>query len=815
MALILRGNLNRALTHAELDNNFTQLSIPEWSYASFEKDRFVYHTDSYGITTLYVCVTSHSKAVYKPSLDFKTTSGNKVLWKSVGDNASAGGAFGTFVLYDTSGNTTTVAAIDTDRFIKFSDSDTIAVEWTGSYFKFETIGGPRQFPNEVGMYQLGEKYRKQGQWFTVLDSIYGQGGMKWYTLDGGISNAYFSEIKFGGGSGGSYSGGTIGVAEDGSYADGILDDLTSSTPIGTAVDRFNEVIKNLAPQQPPAVSSLTSDSTGVTVKLSWGDSNNNIMYNLVDNSTLNPDVDVNEVMYATGSTRLGLLNDDLMVIINGDVPASDTGSYIANAFSNASTGYLKLFLNDDEIDSLDLDSASTGATVGDNGIISVSAVKNVLTAENKPFKNYTYRTASFTVLKENFEDGYNYIKVEHWKGSVASTNYLDFVYDSNTDQIAVKPATTPKFTNIDLPTGSTKYISGVKYNTAGTAEYTINVNNVYSNVYSADDTAFDYNLTNLTQPTEIVFSGDHVVPTTGYTTELPNIVASGANAQDTNIIIRSTHNIQANRILGTGTTASSIIGLSMDFVHPISDKSVSAIGNTSRTGFLFDSLTQTPNLESEDFIGETYRVKDVAYNSTTWADVNNGVYDWDSSENLVTGGAGYTTGLLVFDGKLMYPNSPMLDDYGIANGKFDVLSLAPNGNPDYTLSSGFKKYVRRFKSSNGSSLSTLSFRIGYTGDVSNFENTYAGSPAGQQIKVEFMVKRVNGITRGWYNPFATASSNPDGISIIGSPSTDGNYVDLTTTLNTLRVGINDIILLRVTVNNNWASYINNLAITNI
>ena len=35
--------------------------------------------------------------------------------------------------------------------------------------------------------------------------------------------------------------GTLGPAEDGSYADGLFTDLTNITPVGTAIDRFNEI----------------------------------------------------------------------------------------------------------------------------------------------------------------------------------------------------------------------------------------------------------------------------------------------------------------------------------------------------------------------------------------------------------------------------------------------------------------------------------------------------------------------------------------------------------------------------------------------
>jgi hypothetical protein len=44
--------------------------------------------------------------------------------------------------------------------------------------------------------------------------------------------------------------GVIGQAEDGDYTDGIFTDFTPTTPIGTAVDRFNEMLLLLAPTPP-------------------------------------------------------------------------------------------------------------------------------------------------------------------------------------------------------------------------------------------------------------------------------------------------------------------------------------------------------------------------------------------------------------------------------------------------------------------------------------------------------------------------------------------------------------------------------------
>ena len=59
--------------------------------------------------------------------------------------------------------------------------------------------------------------------------------------------------------------GVIGDAEDGNYTDGIFTDFTPTTPIGTAIDRFNEMFLLLAPTPPSnwnnAISSISFTNT--------------------------------------------------------------------------------------------------------------------------------------------------------------------------------------------------------------------------------------------------------------------------------------------------------------------------------------------------------------------------------------------------------------------------------------------------------------------------------------------------------------------------------------------------------------------------
>lgn len=77
---------------------------------------------------------------------------------------------------------------------------------------------------------------------------------------------------------------TIGVAEDGSYNDGIFKDFTENTPIGTAVDRFNEMLLLLAPAPPKSWDNTLNgldfeESAKSARKIGTGNSVNNLYTN--------------------------------------------------------------------------------------------------------------------------------------------------------------------------------------------------------------------------------------------------------------------------------------------------------------------------------------------------------------------------------------------------------------------------------------------------------------------------------------------------------------------------------------------------------
>ena len=61
----------------------------------------------------------------------------------------------------------------------------------------------------------------------------------------------------------------IGEAEDSSYTDGLFSDFTATTLVGTAIDKFNEILKIIVPGPAPAVDGINYVNAGIATKLSF------------------------------------------------------------------------------------------------------------------------------------------------------------------------------------------------------------------------------------------------------------------------------------------------------------------------------------------------------------------------------------------------------------------------------------------------------------------------------------------------------------------------------------------------------------------
>jgi len=172
-------------------------------------------------------------------------------------------------------------------------------------------------------------------------------------------------------SAGGGSGGTIGDAEDGDYTDGLFTDFTTSTAIGTAIDRFNEILKALAPSPAPTLDDIGSSDTGVSGKLSFGSSQGISNYSNVGTTAGFSAVDINsvyQVQTSGNNLRRGIFNGSVTIngILNDDVSA-DGSNYPNDSFGNANQGLLVLEVNGTEVHQVSLTSSAVGSGVPGSG----------------------------------------------------------------------------------------------------------------------------------------------------------------------------------------------------------------------------------------------------------------------------------------------------------------------------------------------------------------------------------------------------------------------------------------------------------------
>jgi len=608
--------------------------------------------------------------------------------------------------------------------------------------------------------------------------------------------------------GGTVASGTLGIPTDGTYSDGLLV-FTASTKTADAVDEINEVLKLLAPEAAPDLSNISKTGTGTFAsgKLSFGISRNDIGYANVSAVAGNGALDINGTYTASG-TRLGITNGSNITGILNDSVAAGT-SYPADSFGEADKGTLSLVLNGVVIDTIDL-TASTGALVGANSRLSVTAYSAVTSTSGQPFQFKKYRKGTYTIANTLFVTGFNYLRVEHNRGTnTVTTAYLEFVYDTENSALAF--VGTPSWGTPSL--SGSKYISGVRYHTSGTVQLTAVVSNAYKNVYSSSATAISYpSLQNVSDATSINKSGSGVIGETNSAKNLPALNPAVSNPQITNLTCSSTHTITATRVLGT-TDPTGTLKSSFSIIHPL--KSTLTSSSISLNGFLLDNVTQATNANNETFDGEIDRIQNRDYTSLSYTNINSGVYVWDGTQNLLSGDGNHNTGLLVFGGQLMYPNTSYLTTtYGITAGNFTPVTYGYTFNPNYSTASGTRVFNRKFKSANATTQSTLTIDILHNSSVAFLTNGGTGGTiSGNNIKVECLIKRIGGSTHGYFNPFAS-SGNPEGIANTAITTIAGG-TRVTCTLSTIpRIGNGDIVIFRTRANG-WTGVISNVQITNI
>lgn len=606
-----------------------------------------------------------------------------------------------------------------------------------------------------------------------------------------------------GSSGNTLVSGVIGPAEDGTYTDGLFTDFVPTTPTGTAVDRFNEILKSLAPPPAPQLSSIINSPTLNSAKLSFGATRNDVGYANVTAAAGGSVVDING-LYAQGGTRIGVTNTFVTGPLNSGVAL--TQYYAAGAFGEADKGKLQLYVNGVATGSTIL-SGTTAAT--SNFYFTTSAVSAVTFSNGNPFNTFKYRVGTFKVPVSLMVNGFNYARVEHQKptGNVI-TNYLEWIYDPNASVLSLSSTSMSGL----VLTGS-RFISGVRYSTGGTVTYNTTLANGFRTIYPNGNAISYPSRTNLSDATVISKTGTGITTDVSASKAFPSLNTGVFNPEATSMVLASTHSLQNNILGNLGSLGK--IETNISIVHPLKATLTGGIANM--TGFLQYNTIQVSNLKTENFTGEINRLQDRDYTSLTYANINSGTYAWDSTQNLIGGNAQHNTGLLVFNGELVYPNSTYLNtQYGISSGNFAGVGNVLVGNPNYTTASGIRVYDRKFQSTNATTQSTLTIEFLHTGSNSSFltNGGTGGTATGNFIKVEVMIKRSGGATHGWFNPFAS-TGNPEGVANTAISTIAGGTSVSCTLSTTPRIGNGDFVIVRVYAASGWTNRISNINVVNI
>jgi len=577
---------------------------------------------------------------------------------------------------------------------------------------------------------------------------------------------------------------SIGDAEDGVYSDGLFTDFAATTPIGTAIDRFNEVLKGLAPSAAPQLDDIDCNDTGTSANLSFGNSQSIAGYSNSRPSMLTPasnlsDIDINNSyinMVASNDVRVACFGS--MTTINGTLNEdiqSEGSNYVADSFGDANQGTLKLYVNDNSsvIHETDLSTFIAGNSLNANGSgFTLSATTPGHFADGTNFPTFQHRQGGYKILAADQRNGWNYMRIVHTVGGIDRVcNYVEWVNDVVGAGIAM---TVSGGSLGSLSMTGIKYLSGVKYHTGGTATYSLTVTNVYRNVYSTSQITFGG--TNTTVPSQNI-------PSINYNNgedETKVLVISGATAT-----------ISADPILN-GT-----ISVNANVPHPLKPN-LSSAGSQSISGILLYGLSDTATPTSEPFRGETYRMKSHAYNEQSDINANSA---WDSTASLSS-----SDGLLVYNQVLIAPIQ------SVNGGDFSDILNGPGSNVDYSdIVSGTRTYFRKFVNNGGGSKTNFNLTLNGSGTISNSGSNLSSS----NIKVFCKLPSNGSSGTGWMDlatSFSSGEVSDNSGCLVGSLDSTLNATN-EVTFGTQTVGSAEYIIIKVLASSAWTGSISEINVS--
>jgi hypothetical protein len=545
----------------------------------------------------------------------------------------------------------------------------------------------------------------------------------------------------------------IGPAQNGTYADGLFSNFTSETRVGHAVDKFNEILKNLVPPAAPELRSWNSTgNSGVSGKLTFDDSSPIVgsVYIGANNSPSSVSVDGS---WMVSGKRLGIYargSQDYLGILNFDVPQSTTtptAAYSAKSFTDGDKGNLVLKLNGIEISNIDLTNLSAQSVLTAGSGLNVSAATSSKFPIGTTFDQFQNRTGDWIIKSDNTNivNGYNYIIVEHTDASFTDRilERFEFIIDHDNTSTIISGATISSYSF-----GGSKYLSGIRYYTSGWIKYGAQIDNLYRNTYYRSTDAITYSdlygglLITTRQDALPNSSGDE-----GKTILLKDLNSSN----DIQFNIVSSGKRRLDESIGINLTAKRTVALA--------PRTLTTTGGGVQVDNIYlDNYNMTSVDKIEYFDDEDKRLKSgIDYDLI--GDINNS-NKWDSEESLQNSGlSGYNNGLQVIGGLLKYPS---IDFSSIGILQTNLNNSVSSTN--YSTCTGERTYIRWFRQQLPT---TAQFRINISGVGVTFvskSTALTGSNAWLEIKLPGISSKVTGWLDCYtdYNPAIGVSNDGDG-----------------------------------------------------
>lgn len=589
----------------------------------------------------------------------------------------------------------------------------------------------------------------------------------------------------------------IGEAEDGAYTDGLFSDFSTSTLIGTAIDRFNEILKIIVPGPAPSVDRINyTNPSGIQTKITYdaGSVAPSGYATVGTTGSFSSALSIND-QYTVATSgedfRLGVYDGDQQITgtVNFHVTEEFKSSelnYSNNAFGNAESGSLKLIVNGATVHTLNLTASGAGNPnsgsasdfgIDGSGFFDISLTGSATDQNGSKYNIFQHRTAKYVIDPEDQTKGWNYAKIEHEFGNTTYvTNFVQWFNDSD----AFSNAMATSNTRVSFTGVGSKYLSGVEYFRSANLVYNSDVSNVYKFTYPTGN-VLTFNRT----------SNVNVIP------------ADSLDATDGTQKFNKIFEITGSTATNNNTMLDDSTTISVNLEHPLK-ANLSAAGSITTSGILIYNVDTANTNLIENFDLEDFRITTQNYDNQSSVTDSSAV--WNSEHHLTGGGAtGHTDGLIMYNGALRSHLQ------GANGGNFSTLANGPSGNPNYAGILGTRAFYRKIQNTESDPIRDIK--------ITSTKNTRYRDDTLLSNNVKFSIK-VPGST-AWLDisqPFSYGVVSNDGDGALISSATDNSNTGVTdsgTSVHCVTFGTASILngqhaVIKVEADESWTGNISQL-----